>query len=124
MAQFTISQYIQKLQKFSEDLLVNNKPLEIAVIDIVPKISERIFNNGEKTDGSKIGQYDTKRPMYVNPDFTPSSRSTRGGSKFPTEGLKPTKGKHGDHLFKNGKIHKTTYVQNYKDFRNRIGRRI
>lgn len=122
--EYTVPEFINKLQRISEDLLTNNKPLEIAVIDITPKIAQRIFIDGEKSDGSKIGQYDTKRPFYVNPNFTPAANKSGAGSKFPTEGLKPTKGKHGDHTFKNGRVHKTTYVENYKDFRNRIGRRI
>lgn len=122
--EYTVPEFINKLQRISEDLLTNNKPLEIAVVDITPRIAQRIFQDGEKSDGSKIGQYDTKRSFYINPDFTPAANKSGSNSKFPTEGLKPTKGKYGDHIFKNGNVHKTTYVENYKDFRNRIGRPI
>lgn len=109
----TVDEYSKKLQRFVQTLEKDNKPFEIAVQTTTQMIGNRIFSKGEKSDGSQIGQYDTKSPMYVNPDKTPSAK-----------GLRPTKGKTGEHKFKNGKEHKTTYVNNYKDLRNRLGRRI
>jgi hypothetical protein len=109
----TVEEYNMKLRAFISGLEKFNRPFERAVQSTTQMIGNRIFVKGEKSDGSIIGQYDTKNPLYVNPDKVPSAK-----------GLKPTRGKTGEHKFKNGKEHKTTYVQNYKDLRNRIGRRI
>jgi hypothetical protein len=109
----TVEEYNMKLKAFVQGLEKFNRPFEVAVQSTTQLIGNRIFSKGEKSDGSNIGQYDTKSPLYVNPDKVPSAK-----------GLRPTKGKTGEHKFKNGKEHKTTYVNNYKELRNRIGRRI
>ncbi|REK33193.1 MAG: hypothetical protein DWQ44_09000 [Bacteroidetes bacterium] len=115
----TIDEYIAKIDRkfqYREQLV---KPFTTAVLSTVAKQAKRIFSDGIKSNGSDIGQYDTKRPLYINPNESPRAGATR-----VSQGLHPTQGKHGDHTFKNGKVHKTTYVNNYKDLRNRIGRRI
>lgn len=121
----TITQYIEKQSTILKQLTEQNKPLEIAARTTMQIQAKRIFEDGKKTDGSDIGQYDTSRPLYVNPDASPRA----GGNKAKgIEGLKPTLGKTGRATFvsgiRKGQPHKTTYVDNYKEFRNRIGRRI
>lgn len=117
----TTDQYIAKLQGKIKELQTNNKPFAIAVNSTMALQSHRIFIDGKKSDGSNIGQYDTKHPLYVNPTKAP--RGT-GDKVKKIEGLNPPKGKHGDTVFKNGKKHKSTYLNNYKEFRNRMGKRI
>ncbi len=117
----TQAEWTKKHRDVLKSLTTVNRPLRIAASAAMKDMGLRIFEEGRKSDGSLIGQYDTKRPMYINPDTSP--RAT-GNKKLGLQGLKPTEGKHGDHTFKDGSVHKTTYVNNYKDFRNRIGRRI
>lgn len=81
---------------------------------------ERIHEDGLDSNLQNIGQYDTNRPIYINPDKAP--RKTANKAKG-IEGLKRA-GKYGDTKFKNGKPHKTAYNANYKALRNKIGRRI
>lgn len=102
-------------------ILANDNPLKIASRTAHKDMVQRIFEEGKRTDGGNIGQYDTKHPLYVNPNTAPRKTAVKAKG---IEGLLPTQGKTGEHLFKNGKEHKTTYVKNYKDLRNRIGRRI
>lgn len=122
MSQLTIDQFNIKLTNFANKIIDENLPLEKAVIDIAPRIADRIFNQGKKSDESPIGQYDTKMELYINPDLAPRAGAVKAKG---IEGLKPTTGKTGKHIFAStGKPHKTTYLKNYKDLRNRIGRRI
>lgn len=122
MSELTVEQFNRKLTAFANRIIDENVPLQKAVIDIAPKIADRIFNEGKKSDDSAIGQYDTTTPFYVNPDYAPRSGAVKAKG---IQGLKPTTGKTGKHIFEStGLPHKTTYVNNYKDFRNRIGRRI
>lgn len=122
MAELTVEQFNIKLTNFANKIIDENVPLQKAVIDIAPKIADRIFNQGKKTDESPIGQYDTTMEMYINPDYSPRSGANKAKG---IQGLKPTTGKTGKHIFAStGEPHKTTWVANYKDFRNRIGRRI
>lgn len=68
----------------------------------------RIFQEGERGSGGKIGTYSNNKPLYVNPKLVPK--------KFPTKGQK------GATKFKNGKAHKTGYFPNYSAFRKSQGR--
>lgn len=122
MPELTLDQLNIKLANFANKIIGENLPLEKAVIDIAPKIADRIFNQGKKSDESQIGQYDTTLEMYINPDIAPRAGAIKAKG---IQGLKPTTGKTGKHIFEStGQPHKTTYVKNYKDLRNRIGRRI
>jgi hypothetical protein len=116
----TPEQFIQDLRSKAEQIILENKPFAIAVRTSIALTTQRIFADGENSSGSNIGSYDTSRPLYINPDKSP-----RTGADKPkgVEGLKKA-GKNGDTKFKNGNDHKTAFVNNYKDFRNRIGRRI
>lgn len=104
-----IEEYIQGIDCFIE-VVKNAKFHELAVRDTIAKQSERIFINGKASDGSAIGSYDTKRPLYANPKKVP-----KGG------GLLPLTGKTGKSTFKSGKKHKTRWVENYKELRNLMG---
>ena len=70
----------------------------------------RIFGEGKNAQGKKIGQYDTKTPLYISSKDAPKSVGT------------PT-GKTGKSKFKNGNTHKTRYFESYKAFREQQGRR-
>jgi len=118
----TQEEWLKRNRQVIEGLVKNNRPLQIASRTALKDASIRIFEQGKKTDGSLIGQYDTKRPFYVNPTTSPGAAT--GSKKVKLQGLTPPTGKTGETVFKNGKKHKTTYVNNYKDFRNRIGKRI
>lgn len=109
----TPEQYIKREQAFYKQLVTKGKPFEISVYNIVALQAKRIFEDGIKSDGSQIGKYDTKTPLYANPV------NYKGGGKF-----KPLKGKTGKSKFKNGEPHKTRYFKNYKELRNTLGRRI
>lgn len=73
--------------------------------------ANRVFNEGKNVNGYSMWRYSTK-PLYVNPHKSPKS--------FPVAGKNSTKQK-----FNNGETRKTRYFSGgYKDFRNKIGRRI
>lgn len=117
----TPQEWIDDMHRKISAIEKTNEPFRIAVFTVVADQSRRIFSDGLKSDGGRIGSYSTKKGFYVNPNLAP--RKT--GKKIKgIEGLNSHKGKTGKSKFKNGNSHKTTYVQNYKDFRNRIGRRI
>lgn len=104
-----IEDYIQGIDCFI-DVVRSARFHELAVRDTIAKQSERIFVEGKASDGSSIGSYDTKRPLYVNPKKVP-----KGG------GLLPLTGKTGKSTFKSGKKHKTRWVESYKQLRNLMG---
>jgi len=109
----TQEEWTKRHRQVLKNLVTNNRPLLIAAKTDLKNKAVRIFEDGRKTDGSLIGQYDTKKPLYVNPDYAPRAGAVKAKG---IQGLKPTTGKHGDHTFKNGKVHKTTYLKNYKEF--------
>ena len=82
-------------------------PLQRAVFISHDGVIQRIYINGQGTKGL-IGQYDTTRELYVNPDTAPV--------KFAR------KGKTGQTKFLNGKSHKTGWFPHYKAFRTKQGR--
>ena len=143
----TQEEWTKRHRQVLKNLVTNNRPLQIAAKTAMKDMSVRIFEDGKKSDGSLIGQYDTKKPLYVNPNYSP--RAVGGNNrkgKLKLEGLRPTRGNPnaslienpgvGEHEFTNktkhrgvkgtkaGDPHRTTWVKNYKDFRNRIGKRI
>ena len=107
----TVKEYNANSDRFLVNIEKLNRPFQVAVQSSVQQIGNRIFDEGKKSDGSDIGQYSTE-PIYVNPKFTPNDN-----------GIKPTKGKGGQHLFKNGKEHQTTFIEGgYKDYQKRMGK--
>lgn len=119
----TQEEFLIRQRKALNSIVKFNNPLRLAARTAHKDMAVRIFEDGKNSSDGNIGQYDTKRPLYVyvNPNTAPRAGALKAKG---IEGLKPTKGKTGEHTFKNGKEHKTTYVKNYKEFRNRIGRRI
>ena len=103
----TIKQFIEKQNKRLKEI-EKGKAFGEAVANSHAKQVPRIFEQGIKSDGSKIGQYDSTDPLYVNPKTAPKSFAT--------------KGKTGKSAFKNGKKHKTGYFTSYKAFRAKQGR--
>lgn len=94
---------------------LNNIPINAITVEVgqylVADNIERIHEQGKAVNGSKIGSYDTTRPLYVNPETSATK-----------QGLIPTKGKNGQTKFKNGKLHKATYVNSYKELRKIQGK--
>lgn len=117
----TTEELIKKQRTFFNAIIQKDEPLRLAALTAHSNATKRIFTDGRNSSGGNIGQYATSPPMYINPDKSPRAGALKVKG---IEGLKPTKGKTGEHLFKNGKPHKTTYVNSYKDFRQRIGRRV
>lgn len=103
----TTAEFNKKLDEQLKEIS-NAKFLLTSVSEVHSRQVKRIFNTGINGDGGKIGSYDTKDPLYVNPDDSPK--------KFPT------KGKTGQTVFKSGKKHKTGYFDSYKAFRQAISR--
>ena len=150
----TVKEYNANLDKFLINIEKLNRPFQLAVQSSVQQIGNRIFENGQKTDGSNIGTYSSEPPIYVNPNFAARKGDikTEGGGKL--QGLLPTIGKpnisliedpQGERFFtektkhrgivrKKGVVvfrpqagdpHRTTYLDGgYKELRNRTGRRI
>lgn len=50
---------------------------ELAFKDALAQQSQRIFEDGKKTDGSTIGSYDSK-PFYADPDASPKATTKKG----------------------------------------------
>ena len=143
----TQEEWTKRHRQVLKNLVTNNRPLQIAAKTAMKDMAIRIFEDGKKSDGSLIGQYDSKKPMYINPNYSPRAvGGNQNRGKLKLEGLKPTRGNPnaslienpgvGEHIFtektkhrgvkgtKAGDPHRTTFVNSYKDFRNRIGRRI
>ena len=131
------AQLLQRIRRYEV-------PFERAVRSILGQQAQRIFERGENETGGPIGQYDTQRPFYVNPKKAPRAVGL-SKSGYNLQGLLPTRGNpsasliedpEGEHIFtpltahrggkgtKAGDPHKTTWVKNMKDYRNRIGRRV
>lgn len=101
----TAKEYIQQQIKKIPAL---EKAFYIAVSTAHADQVARVFERGEMPDGGKIGSYDTRKPLYVNPATAPK--------KFTP------KGKNGESAFQNGKKHKTGYFPSYAAFRRAQGR--
>lgn len=112
----TIKEFQIKLEKKMLDITMVAAPLRIAAFTTTAEMGGRIFDEGDKADGSPIsGQYSTK-PIYVNPD-TLSVKKNIG----------VLSGKTGQTTFKSGKRegekHKTKYLAGgYKELRDKVGR--
>ena len=104
----TVDQYIAKLNRQIEALERNDKALFLAASSVHGKMVTRIFSEGQTSAGAKIGNYNSTKPIYVNPKNAPKGF--------------PAKGKNGQSTFKNGRKRKTGYFQSYKDFRGKQGR--
>ncbi len=108
----TQDEFISK-QKFAIEQLKNGTIMGIAVADTHAKMTARIFEDGKKSDGSDIGKY-AGGPMYVNPLLSPK--------KFPVKGKPNKKGVSKNKFESTGQPHRTGYFENYKAYREKIGR--
>lgn len=108
----TTEELIKKQRTAFNAIIQKDEPLRLAALTAHKDATLRIFTDGRNSNGGNIGQYATSPPMYINPKTSPGN----------VRKLAPV-GKHGDKVFKNGKPHKTAYVDSYKDYRNKIGRK-
>lgn len=102
----TTEQFIQKNKAALEAILKTDIPLKLAVYSVVGMQAKRIFQDGKNTANAGIGSYNATDPLYVN---------TQRNAPINN----PVRGKSGESKFKNGKPHKTTYYNSYKDFRQK-----
>lgn len=105
-------QFADQLRRAIEIIKENDPPLRIASYDTLGKQSLRIFTEGKNSSGSAIGQYNSTDPLYLNP------KTAFNGAKLG----KPV-GKTGKTKFKSGKDHVTVFVESYKSYREKIGRK-
>lgn len=104
----TPEEHIQNWQRLAANLEKVGPGLFLAVKSVQSQQSERIFVNGQASDGSQIGTYEDTKPVYVS-----DSAGPRAGKHT---------GKAGNKKKKNGKDYKTTYYQSYEAFRQAQGR--
>jgi hypothetical protein len=84
----------------------------VSAFAVIAEYKNRIFVDGQTTDGSPIGQY-SNNPFYQNPNTL---------TGVAASGVTPV-GKYGNTTFKNGKPHKTRYLSNgYSELRTLTGR--
>lgn len=111
----TIDQFIARQRKKIE--AVKQKALRIAAYDTHRKMANRIFVDGEASNESLIGSYNTTNPLYVNPRNSPKSFPTggkTGNSKLSNTEKTPTG--------RRKKVkHKTAFFYSYRDFKRTIG---
>lgn len=88
----------------------NERVIIVAATKLVSSINRRIIRQGLKTDGTKIGKY-SETPFYAGP------------KAFIVKSKNKKTGKTGKSKFKNGKSHKTMYLETgYKQLREVQGR--
>lgn len=104
----TLDEFIADQKAKIEALRKKNIPLAKAVATTNAKQVNRIFVEGGKSSGSKIGNYNSSDPIYISPKVSPKSFTP--------------KGKTGKSKFLNGKSHKTGFFKSYKDYRQSQGR--
>lgn len=73
----TTDQFIAKLNRQIESIIKDDKPLQIAVRDIMALQSQRIFRKGLNSSEAAIGQY-VKKPIYVPLLDSPKSFTPKG----------------------------------------------
>lgn len=97
---FTLEEYGKELIRRVVEV-ETGKSFAIGVNSAMSEQSVRIFQEGKKSDGSGIGNYDSKNPLYASDDTLP---------------------RQGNHTGKTGKGIKTSYYANYKALRSEQGR--
>lgn len=106
-----LQQLSDSLKKKLITIADKDKVLRTVATTMCGNLVVRIHENGENALEGNIGRYSTK-PIYVSPKSSPRSFGANTG-------------KGGKSTFKNGNKHKSRYFAGgYKDFRNKIGRRI
>jgi len=106
------------ISKVIDNIIIKLQPAHLTQLvttvsqSVYASSSARVFNRGMNVNERPLWRYSTK-PIYVNPSKSPK--------KFPTGGKASRSGEY----FENGKKRHTRYFTGgYKDFRNKIGRRI
>lgn len=100
MAELTTHQMIEEINR-QKKVVRSGKAFEIAVKSIVAEQTVRIFQKGQKSDGTPIGQYNRSKPLYVYTPPAPKKVTGKG---------------------KKGKKIKGGYYKNYAAFRQQQGR--
>jgi len=127
----TTSEFNAKLEAKIKAIEKSNKPLELAVRDVMALQSKRIFISGKDADGGVIGTYKGGE-IYVSPS------ANKGLPAFPLNGKPNTEGKTSDkkatvfnirtqkksriNVKSGGDARKTGYFTNYLAFKTTIGR--
>lgn len=109
----TLKQWQKKLEDSVKNMKNFSEPLRLGAFDATAKMGERIFDDGKKESGAKIGSYSTK-PIYISAAAVPKPKGRpigkTGKSKFES-------GK------KAGQDHAMRYfASGYKGYRENIGR--
>lgn len=109
-----LKEHLSKLRSLSANITTQavNSIFVPAANRLLAETKNRIINEGVASDGTQIGQYSTKPSYYTRDQFVKKSA------------FKPI-GKTGNRKFKNGKPHKSMYVQSgYSGLRSLQGRQV
>lgn len=117
----TTAEFIQKQKGIYQQIIQKDVPLRRAAASTLAMQATRIFVNGENSDGGSIGQYNSTKPLYVNPNI--AAGAAKGNKKAGVSGLGKPIGKTGRTTFSDGRPHKTVWVSSYKDFKGKIGQK-
>ncbi len=103
-----------------------DKAFEIAVRSTHAQQMQRIFVDGERSSGAKIGKYNSTNQLYVNPKnaprkFTPLGKNQKRSLKTTVFNIKSQKARRVS-IKKNFTERKTRWFSSYKDFRQFEGR--
>lgn len=101
----TIEDAIAKLDQRVKDVEKGNI-VRIAASTVHAQMTKRIFEEGKKTSGGKIGNYNGRDELYVDPNTLPRRVTPRG-----------KRGKE-----RNISNRKTTWFASYRDLRREVGR--
>lgn len=98
-----------------------DKAFGLAVHSTHAQYMQRIFVEGRRASGGRIGQYNAVNPLYVNPKNAPRKFTPlgKGSTRATAKGLLTTGRKS---KFKNGNPHKTRWFNSYRDYRQFEGR--
>lgn len=113
----TTDQFTAKLNRQIEAIVKENKPLLIAVRDIMAIQSRRIFFEGKNTYGGIIGRYESK-DIYVQVKDSPKSFVPKGK---PKDGKSPKDKKVSFILYGNGEQRKVTKYLKKTGFARKTG---
>lgn len=122
----TINDFNKKLEE-RKRIIEENIPLGLAVADTHEMMINRIFEEGKTATGG-VHTYDTTEEIYISPDQTPRKFPLRGK---PSDRAKKITATNKKRLKEFGYtkseskailVHKTTYFESYKAFRQALGK--
>lgn len=96
----SVAEYKERLIKVAR-LIQSENIMKKAVVAVNEVRMKRIFVDGINSNGDKIGQYNSTKPVYIDPDKAPKKVKQIG---------------------KNGNPIKSGYYESYKAFRQAMGR--